>query len=174
MNDNKQLIIENNQERKKLTEDNLKVYEEVVVYLRAKLVSESQIEEVLTEILGHLIELQNNGGNHFDLFGANPKRYCQNLVKTIPKSKKNEKINLFFSVLLPVGAIILILSILENNFSLGSIFLKSLSLVCLIPVGLWIIRATAFMSKKRTFLYFFIFSLILISLLVGIELLTRP
>ena len=73
MNDTKQLIIENNQERKKLTEDNLKVYEEVVVYLRTNLVSESQIEEVLTEILGHLIELQSNGGNHFDLFGANPK-----------------------------------------------------------------------------------------------------
>ena len=57
--DAKLLIEENNKKRKLLTKENEAYYDDLLVYIRLQLtLSEQQSEEVLMEMLDHLIEGQ--------------------------------------------------------------------------------------------------------------------
>lgn len=57
-----ELIKLNNKKREKLNEENLKYYEDMLVYLRLSfLKSEQETEELLNELLDHLLEAQEEG-----------------------------------------------------------------------------------------------------------------
>ena len=65
----KQLIEENNRKREQLTPENEKYYGDMLIYIRLQLsLSEQQSEEVLMEMLDHLLDGQRRrqvGSGHF-------------------------------------------------------------------------------------------------------------
>ncbi|GGE29998.1 hypothetical protein GCM10011391_05680 [Pullulanibacillus camelliae] len=84
----KQLIEENNLKRNQLTEENEKYYEDMLIYIRTHLfISEQQTEELVMELLDHLIEAQEAGKSAQDVFGDDPKTYCDDMIKHLPKEK---------------------------------------------------------------------------------------
>jgi len=90
----KQLIELNNQKRKELTKENEKVYSDFMVYIRLQLtLSEQQSEEVLMEILDHLIEAQYEGKPASALFGDDPKKFADELIADIPKENRKNAVS---------------------------------------------------------------------------------
>lgn len=83
-----QLIQENNDKRKQLTEENEKYYDQLLVFLRCHLLlSEKQTEEILIELLDHLLLAQNEGKTAKEVFGPNPDKYPLEIVEALPKEK---------------------------------------------------------------------------------------
>lgn len=73
-----ELIKLNNKKREKLNEENLKYYEDMLVYLRLSfLKSEQETEELLNELLDHLLEAQEEGKDFTEVFGDDPNAICE-------------------------------------------------------------------------------------------------
>lgn len=84
-----ELIEQNNQRRELLTEENEKYYTNLLLYIRTKLtLSEQQLEEVLLEMLEHLIEGQQEGKTAQEIFGNDPKGYADEIVNDLPRENK--------------------------------------------------------------------------------------
>lgn len=82
----KELIKLNNKKRKGLTEENEEYYDKMLVYIRTNVsVSEQQAEELLMELLDHLIDAQAEGKGAAEIFGENIKNYCDEMIKQLPK-----------------------------------------------------------------------------------------
>ncbi|MFD1019282.1 DUF1129 family protein [Thalassobacillus hwangdonensis] len=82
----KDLIHENNKKRKLLTEENEEYYSNMMLYIRTDIMkSEQQVEELLMELLDHLLEAQEEGRSAEDVFGDDPKAYCKEMLKQLPK-----------------------------------------------------------------------------------------
>jgi DNA-binding ferritin-like protein (Dps family) len=85
----KDLIQLNNKKRKQLNEHNEAYYDKMLVYIRSHLtISEQQSEELLMELLDHLLEAQSNGKTAEEVFGDDPKAYCDELIRQLPKEKR--------------------------------------------------------------------------------------
>ncbi|MCH1624030.1 DUF1129 family protein [Ferdinandcohnia quinoae] len=83
------LIEENNRKRELLTPENEVYYSDMLVYIRLQfLISEQQSEEVLMELLDHLLEGQEAGKTAKDIFGSNPKAYADEIIELLPKEQK--------------------------------------------------------------------------------------
>ncbi|MFB6433615.1 DUF1129 family protein, partial [Bacillus thuringiensis] len=97
---NAQDMIElNNKKRELLTSENEAAYGDMLVYLRISNVPEQQMEELLLEILDHLIEAQAENKNAYDIFGDNLQSYCDELISALPTQTKLEKTSLIgFSI----------------------------------------------------------------------------
>jgi uncharacterized membrane-anchored protein len=113
----KDLIALNNEKRKQLNEHNRNYYEDMLVYIRSHLLlSEQQSEELLMELLDHLLEAQKHGKSAEDVFGKDPKAYCDELIRQLPKEKKRNiyafigylMIQLFALITLATGAVELV------------------------------------------------------------------
>lgn len=95
-------IIElNNEKRTRLTEHNLKYYEDMLLYIRLNgNKSEQQTEEVLLEMLEHLLQAQEEGKTAEEVFGDDPKAYCKEVVEEIPTEKRKNQVSLIMMVIL--------------------------------------------------------------------------
>lgn len=88
-----ELIEQNNQKRVLLTEGNEKYYTNLLLYIRTKLtLSEQQSEEVLMEMLDHLIEGQQEGKTAKEIFGNDPKGYADEIVSQLPRENKRNSL----------------------------------------------------------------------------------
>ncbi|WP_419960892.1 DUF1129 family protein [Psychrobacillus sp. BM2] len=86
-----ELIEQNNQKRALLTEENEKYYTNLLLYIRTKLtLSEQQSEEVLMEMLDHLIEGQKDGKTALEIFGDDPKGYADEIASHLPHGNKRD------------------------------------------------------------------------------------
>ena len=86
--DAKLLIEENNKKRKLLTKENEAYYDDLLVYIRLQFtLSEQQSEEVLMEMLDHLIEGQKEGKTAKDIFGDDPLTFTDEIIEQLPKEK---------------------------------------------------------------------------------------
>ncbi|WP_140420866.1 DUF1129 family protein [Bacillus cereus] len=84
----------NNKKRELLTPENEAAYSDMLVYLRLSNVPEQQVEELLLEILDHLIEAQTENKNAYDIFGSDLQSYCDELISALPAQTKLEKTSL--------------------------------------------------------------------------------
>lgn len=73
----------NNKKRELLTPENEVAYSDMLVYLRLSNVPEQQVEELLLEILDHLIEAQTENKNAYDIFGDDLQSYCDELISAL-------------------------------------------------------------------------------------------
>lgn len=91
--DSKDIIKVNNEKRKLLNKENLAYYEDILVYIRTSAKkSEQAIEEVLLELLEHLIQAQEKGKIAAEVFGDNPKDYADDIIQEIPNESIAVKI----------------------------------------------------------------------------------
>lgn len=85
----KDIIEQNNLKREELTPENLKVYEQVLMYLRCDLsISERVTEVTLMDLLDHLLEAQMHDVTTEEFFGNDPEQFAKDLVAEIPKESK--------------------------------------------------------------------------------------
>ncbi|HDX9580189.1 TPA: DUF1129 family protein [Bacillus pseudomycoides] len=87
----KDMVELNNKKRDLLTAENEAAYGDMLVYLRLADVPEQQVEELLLEILEHLLEAQEDGKNAYDVFGEDLQSYCDELVSALPRQTMLEK-----------------------------------------------------------------------------------
>lgn len=149
----KQLIEENNKKRKLLTKENEKYYDDLLVYIRLHFtLSEQQTEEVLMEMLDHLIEGQKEGKTAKDIFGNDPLSYTDEIIEQLPKEDKRNIfqfvggviVNIISWVLIIRGIILLVFSqFTEVN---NEINLLGVSVVSL-AIGIFVIGNIWFMLK---------------------------
>ncbi|MBE5104205.1 DUF1129 family protein [Bacillus thuringiensis] len=95
----KDMVELNNKKRELLTSENEAAYGDMLVYLRISNVPEQQMEELLLEILDHLIEAQAENKSAYDIFGSDLQSYCDELISALPTQTKLEKTSLIgFSI----------------------------------------------------------------------------
>ncbi|WP_066060715.1 DUF1129 family protein [Neobacillus soli] len=161
----KQLIEINNRKRSELTPENEKYYSDFLIYIRLQLyISEQQSEEILMEILDHLIEGQNEGKNASSIFGDNPKEFADEIIQQIPKEQKKNIIGFISSIAFNLLGLLLIIR--GMIFFIVSFFKEVDSLVYLLPsvvmffvivcfslIAVWgiftIIKGSVFKEKQR-------------------------
>ncbi|UOQ84067.1 DUF1129 family protein [Gracilibacillus salinarum] len=91
------LIAENNEKRKLLDDDNKKLYEDMLLYIRLSYgKSQQESEEILMELLDHLLILQREGKDTAELFGEDPKRYADQIIEELPKTLTKKRMMLIF------------------------------------------------------------------------------
>ncbi|GMR66276.1 DUF1129 family protein [Bacillus sp. MN7755] len=78
----KEMVKLNNEKRNLLTAENEATYGDMLIYLRLTNVPQKQMEELLLEILDHLLEAQEYGKNAHDIFGEDLKAYCDELINS--------------------------------------------------------------------------------------------
>lgn len=164
MMDVKQLVKSINERKKMLSKPNLKYYEDILVYIRlASMKDEKAKEEVLMEMLEHLIEAEQNGIEAEDVFGKTPKQLADEIIESLPAEKKSSAI--FFmveTIILLVGVYIastgLFNVILAEDFELhvGSVMICLVVIVggflLLLPILLKQLRQTSFTTSKMPFI----------------------
>ena len=80
-----EMVALNNERRLQLSEENLKYYEEMVVYLRMSRIEQRKAEELLLEMLDHLLLAQREGRTAQDVFGDDPESYCREVVQSMER-----------------------------------------------------------------------------------------
>ncbi|GHI01046.1 DUF1129 family protein [Neobacillus kokaensis] len=162
----KQLIELNNQRRTELTAENEKYYNDFMLYIRLQFfLSEQQSEEILMEILEHLIEGQKEGKTAADVFGDDPKAFADELIEQLPNENKKSIVqffsriafNLFSYFLIIHGLIVLIGSFFKEVDSVVypvKAAMISLLIFVFSLFGVWfifgIINQSLFKEKKST------------------------
>lgn len=122
----KDLIQLNNKKREQLTIDNSEYYGDMLVYIRTNFnKSERYTEEVLLEMLEHLLQAQSEGKTARDVFGEDPKAYCQEIIEEIPSEKKTNRVPFVFYIVMNLAGIVSLTAgivgiVLYYFFDLGS------------------------------------------------------
>ncbi|UBH09094.1 DUF1129 family protein [Macrococcus armenti] len=87
-----QIIEQNELKRKELTPENLEVYKKVLMYVRADIsISERVTEEVMLDLLDHLLEAQLHDVTPSEFFTDNPEQFAKDLIAEIPEESKRNK-----------------------------------------------------------------------------------
>ncbi|MFC9445000.1 DUF1129 family protein [Bacillus cereus] len=172
----KEMVQLNNKKRKLLTPENEVAYGDMLVYLRISSVPEQQMEELLLEILDHLIEAQAENKSAYDIFGSDLQSYCDELISALPTQTKLEKtsligfsVSLLLAIQFGIDAIIsfFILSFRNNAEQFTPVFsipgtTLSVSLIILgILLILYLLKRYSFDQKinwKRRILFGFAFA----------------
>ncbi|GEK59968.1 hypothetical protein CHL76_14610 [Marinococcus halophilus] len=142
------LLAENNEKRAQLNAENKKVYEDMLVYVRLSFdKSEEETEEVLMELLDHLLVLQEEGRDSTELFGSNPRQYAQEILGELPKALPNKMMALFgMGVSYFLGVYLLISGLIQTIFSYGFHQLESTKTYSLGTTIIGIIEGGVFLS----------------------------
>lgn len=158
------LIEENNEKRERLNDENLALYEEFLLWIRTDLrVDEQAGEEVLMDLLDHLLESQEEGKSGKELFGDRPQDYADELIEALPREKKRNAAIFIFSQFLSLagwfsiayGAVYIVLSFfteVDTEIALGSILTLLTTVAFAAFLAIWMIfkmmRSTLFRPKK--------------------------
>lgn len=111
----KELIKLNNKRRKELTEKNEEYYDKMLIYFRTIVsVSEQQAEELLMELLDHLIDAQAEGKSAEEVFGEDVKAYCDEMIKQLPKESLKSTAFFIGFLLLQLASLMAIVSGIGN------------------------------------------------------------
>ncbi|MFD1361985.1 DUF1129 family protein [Lentibacillus salinarum] len=122
----KDLIQLNNEKREQLTEENKEYYGDMLVYIRTNFnKSERYTEEVLLELLDHLLQAQADGRTAKEVFGDDPQAYCNDIIGEIPAEKKTNRLSFVLYIILRLAGVVSLTAgvvglILHYVFNLGS------------------------------------------------------
>ncbi|GEN85883.1 DUF1129 family protein [Oceanobacillus sojae] len=146
----KQMIEENNQKREQLTVDNEKYYSDLMLYIRTNWqVSEQHTEELLLELLNHLLEGQQEGKTAIDIFGEEPKEYADQLIEQLPEEEKRSWFTFFASlflfqivpyVLIIRGVVLLVLPLFTEVNDQVNIFKLLITAILLGVMAMGVVR----------------------------------
>ena len=149
-----QLIKLNNEKRELLSEENEAYYSDILIYVRLQLnLSEHSSEEVLIEILDHLLEAQNVGKTATDVFGNKPIEYARTIINELPKENKRNIFLFFLRVVASMlGPILIIRGMLLGISSMFTTIDETLHLMTLAIIGayiiIYVIAVIAFIIKR--------------------------
>lgn len=145
----KELIDENDQLRKQLTEENKRVYEDMLLYIRTDLrIAEYESEQLLLELLTHMLEAQAKGDDATMIFGDDPKAYADELIAELPVERKRnviafisvQAVELLGYLIIVQGIIMVILALIGRNappLIVGDLLLILLLGGSVVGIGVW-------------------------------------
>lgn len=157
----KELIEHNNEKRKNLTSENSEYYQNLLVYIRTNaLKSERATEEVLLEMLDHLLEAQREGKSAEDVFGKTPKELAEEIIETLPKESLKSNLDfileigfMLFGWYLVITGIPPLISQEEQTVYLGTLLLSGFLLIGSITTLMFFVfgflKSTAFKDKSK-------------------------
>ncbi|MCR2821479.1 DUF1129 domain-containing protein [Lederbergia panacisoli] len=162
----KKLIEENNRKRELLIPENETYYGDMLIYIRLQMaLSEQQSEEVLMEMLDHLLEGQEEGKTAKDIFGDDPKAFADEIIEQLPKEKKRAVIpfvagvvgNIVSWLLIIRGILFLALSqfteVRTEVYPVAAVVV-ALVIVCFIAITIWfilsLVKNSLFKEKRNT------------------------
>ena len=89
----KSLVKQNNERRKLLNAENAAYYENLLVYIRSSLLKDDRAtEEVLVELLEHLLSAQQDGKTAEEVFGKAPKELADEIIAGLPDEKPSKTV----------------------------------------------------------------------------------
>ena len=127
----KKLLQENNERRKLLNDENFIYYENLLVYIRSSFMKDDRAtEELLLELLEHLIAAQQDVKRAEEVFGKKPKELADDIIATLPNERPSkiiifviETILQFLGIYTVITGIPLMFSNKPNTIYIGSIIL---------------------------------------------------
>jgi len=176
-----EMVALNNQRRLQLNEENLKYYEDMLVYLRMSPVPQQKAEEVLLEMLDHLRGAQGEGRTARDVFGDDPQRYCEEIVRSMERQPlfSFSRYAFIFLTVLYVGFFVdglfrlLVYPLLERLFAASRPDGLPMDLFVIAALGplfvegiMFFMRLTTFKSRRKQVVLMFFFQLLLIGVFV--------
>lgn len=160
-----ELIEENNWKRELLHPENEKIYNDFLLYVRTDLrVDEHAGEEILMDLLDHLMEAQEEGKTATDLFGESPQQYADEVISNLPRENRRnvtwfvsaQIVNLAGWFITVFGLVNLIMSFFKpvnSGIPVGTLLIILLSVVMVAFVGVSVIfrivRSTLFQEKSQ-------------------------
>lgn len=174
----KKLIKENNEKRNLLDEENKTYYENFLMYVRSTfLKDERATEEVLLEMLDHLLLAQDEGKGATDVFGKNPQELADEVIESLPRESFKHLFTFgieliltvlaFYTVVRGVATILMKeakIIYLGNVLIIGAVIVATLAL--LIYVVFVQLKKDVFKEGKQKKFYFPIFFVIFIGSIV--------
>jgi len=144
----------NNELRKQLTSENEQYYGDMLIYLRSSDVPQHQTEELLLEMLDHLIKAQQEGRTAVEVFGEYPKAYCDEIIQSLPSNASTTKVRRYaYITLIGVtwllfvhGILGLVLPLLHIPIKMDSLFYLSLSIDTILSLLVLIIMIQVIFS----------------------------
>ena len=134
---------QNNHLREKLTPENRKYYEKLLLYLRAKGKDEVVTEEILLEILQDMLEAQAEGQTAQQYFGTDPKMAADELLTEINADKQtNLKEKLSLSVF--IFCLLTLLAFMHTEIDLVEYVIEIVGMVILLNIMLTLLGNDAF------------------------------
>lgn len=147
----KQLIEENNRKREMLTKENEKFYSDMMIYIRLQLMaSEQKTEEILLELLDHLLDGQRDGKTAKEIFGEDVKAYADEIIEQLPTEDKRSIVSFLSGVAATIiswsliinGVISLIISRfieIETTVYLVNVLIMGTVIAGIVIFGVWFI-----------------------------------
>lgn len=157
-----ELVKLNNEKRKLLTEENEAYYSDLLVYIRTHWrISEQQTEEVLMEMLDHLLDAQNEGKSAKDIFGDDPLSFADHVIEEIADEKPRNIIKFVLQLVVLIlgwtliirGATLIVLSTFKEvneAVNLLQTTVAAIGIILFILINVWMILQTI---KKNLFIY---------------------
>lgn len=114
-----ELVKLNNEKRELLTEENEKYYTDILLYVRMQWrLSEKQSEELLLEILDHLLDAQAENKTAQEVFGDNPYQFAHELIEEIAAEKPRNMLTFIGGiVVMLIGWVLVIRGVIIWGFS---------------------------------------------------------
>lgn len=152
-----EMIEKNNELRDKLTPENKKYYEKILLYTRFKGLfgDDELIETALLNMLYDLIDAQESGVSAEDYFGREPKQYLDELFKEMPQVPLSKKLSIFYMVFGISSGFSLFSTLTQKNPSINilTIILNGLlSMLLVFSVFKYLEKMTFKVSKKSKIL----------------------
>ncbi|KEK26138.1 DUF1129 family protein [Bacillus gaemokensis] len=133
----------NIQKSESLTEENKKVYEGMRIHLGFANVPELQLEELLLEILNHMLDGQKDEKNAHEIFGPDLEAYCNELIASLPKRNHWQTItNFIFMTSIMFG---IYFAFTTGTAFIGSFFIED-TRVSIIHINLIYIAAALWLA----------------------------
>lgn len=175
----KEIIKQNDEKRKILTPENEGYYENLLIFIRANAFrNERATEEVLLEMLDHLIEGQKDGKSAEDIFGKNPQRLAEEIIQSLPKESIKDIVDFgieiaftLFGWYLVVWGSLPLIQQQNQTVHLGSLAVSAIllvgSLVILLYTVFAVVRKSTFSDQKKKRRTIWLFSILGAVLLVA-------
>src|SRR5699024_648295 len=150
----KEFIEMNNEKRKKLTEEYEAYYSDLLIYVRLKLeLSEHSTEEVLMEILDHLLEGQEAGKTATEIFGEDAIAYAESIIDELPKEKKRHVTSFLIGIAATmVGPILIIrgllLGILSRFTTVDETIPLTMTAIIALCIIVYVVMVISFIIKR--------------------------
>lgn len=137
------LIEKNNQLREKLTRENQKYYEKLLVYLRVKGKDEVATEAVLLEILQDMLEAQAEGQTAKQYFGTDPKGAADELLAEINADRK-ENLKEKSSLSVFIFCLLTLLAFMHTEINVIEYIIEMVGMIILLNITLTLLGNDAF------------------------------
>ena len=105
----KEMLTENNELEKQLSDEGKKVLTDIVVYLRGVPVSMYEQEKVRRDITQMLIDGEERGTSAGEVIGDDYREFCDSIVAEIPHMSGKEKVLVFIRDTLPALIVLLVI-----------------------------------------------------------------